>query len=99
MDLSTLLYLLINYFGNEKFVKSLIVFNCVDQHSNFELSIRLSSNSFTVLILPLNIHTNSSSVANLMLFSEGLDSMGFFLDYNCASSEKIIDSVRKKQTF
>lgn len=91
MNLNALLYLLVHYFAKERKTSSLIVMNCMSYEYNVMLLNRLSLEGFSVLILPVNESTNSS--VDLLKFSDGLVSLGIFLDYTCVSSEKIIETV------
>lgn len=91
MNLNALLYFLVHYFGRERQTRSLVVMNCMSHENNVMLLNRLSLDGFSVLILPVNKTTNSS--VDLLKFRSGLVSLGVYLDYNCMSSEKIIETV------
>lgn len=91
MNLNSLLYLLITYFGSEKHTRSLAIMNCMNQENNALLLQRLSFDRFTVLFIPVNETSNPSD--KLLKFSRSLNSLGVYLDYNCISSEKIFKAV------
>lgn len=94
MSLDALIFLLINYFGSEKHVKSLAVINCMDQNSNFKLSNSLSMNGFSVVNILLHKNTSITiPTYNMQNFSKDSNLLGVYLDFNCKFAEKVIQSV------
>lgn len=99
MNLNSLLYLLLNFFAGEKHVTSLIIVNCFDQIRNAELLKSLSGHNFSVLLIPSNKINASRAIVDLQTLSVGLNSIGIYLDYNCAFSEQFIGSVSVHNQF
>lgn len=95
MNLNALIYLLINYFGNEKLVKSLLIANCIDQHNNFNLFNRLFLSGFSVghISIDENREDISSSVDYLQNFTKGPELLGIYLDSRCNLSKHFIHSA------
>lgn len=89
MNLNALIYLLVNFFENERHISSLAIVNCFEEMDNVKLLKELSFNNLSVLLIPLN-ETNRSELAN-HLINFGI--LGVYLDYSCESSDKFIESV------
>lgn len=94
MNLDVILYLLTNYFGVEKHLKSLAVVNCMDPSDNFKLLNNLFLHDIQVVNIRLNKHIDVKlSVDYLQSFSKSSNLMGVYLDYGCDFSDTFIQLV------
>lgn len=93
MNLNALLYLLVNYFGSEKHIKSLVVVNCFDKTENFKLLKELSLSKISALSVSINDINETKWPEQLIDFSSKTHSLGIYLDYSCSSSEEFIEAV------
>lgn len=90
MNLNTLLYLLYNFFGVERHIQSITIVNCLSELDSVKLLKGISTESFSVHLMSSNSF-NATSSAKFIQKASG--SLGVFLDYNCASSDRFIESV------
>lgn len=95
MNLSSLFYILLHFFGAERQVKSLAILHCFNEEITVKIFDLLSNHGFSIILLPIN-ELNASQVTTIIReHSFGLNSMGIFLNYECSSSGKILASVSK----
>lgn len=90
MNLTSLLHLLYNFFVVERHIQSLTVINCLNASTNVNFLKKIATESISVHLMSLNNFNITNSAKFLQTNSV---SMGVFLDYNCASSDKFIETV------
>lgn len=91
MNLNSLIYLLFQFFGIEKQVKSIAIVHCFNENTSVELMKLMSSHGFSILLIPINESNIAQSTTAIQRHS--FDILGIYLDYDCNSSEEIIASV------